>query len=73
MTDVVDSDELLRRMRRARACAAQEEQTWRARREELDGADPAAAREAEVRSLAYEAVVHVLDEVLTPGNRTRRS
>ncbi|MEU9560091.1 hypothetical protein [Streptomyces fumanus] len=72
MTDVVDSDELLRRMHRARACAAQEEQTWRARREELDAADPA-AREAEVRSLAYEAVVHVLDEVLTPGNRTRRS
>ena len=33
MTDVVDSDELLRRIRRARACAAQEERAWRARGE----------------------------------------
>lgn len=67
MTDVVDSDELLRRIHRARACALEEERTWRARREELRSTDPEAAREAAVRSVAYEAVLHVLDEVLTPG------
>ncbi|CAL9343740.1 hypothetical protein SUDANB58_00320 [Streptomyces sp. enrichment culture] len=70
MTDVVDSDELLRRMQRARACAAREERTWRARHDELRSADPEAAREAAVRTVAYEAVVRVLDEVLTPGRRT---
>ncbi|MFK0117742.1 hypothetical protein [Streptomyces sp. NPDC090994] len=72
MTDVVDSDELLRRMHRARACAAQEEQAWRTRRDELRPTDPEGAREAEVRSVAYEAVLRVLDEVLTPGRRTER-
>ncbi|WP_320772965.1 hypothetical protein [Streptomyces sp. CRN 30] len=69
MTDVVDSDELLRRMHRARACAAQEQHTWRTRRDELRPTDPEAAQEAAVRTVAYEAVLRVLDEVLTPGRR----
>ncbi|NEA98263.1 hypothetical protein [Streptomyces sp. SID13726] len=69
MTDVVDSDELLRRIRRARDCAAQEEQSWRARSAELRPADPDAAQDAVIRTLAYEAVVRVLDEVVRPGTR----
>ncbi|WP_053848048.1 hypothetical protein [Streptomyces sp. NRRL B-24085] len=69
MTDVVDSDELLRRIQRARACAAEEERSWRARSDELEGSDPQAARDAAVRTLAYEAVTRVLDEVLRPGSR----
>ncbi|MCD9877806.1 hypothetical protein [Streptomyces guryensis] len=67
MTDVVDSDELLRRIRRARACAQQEKRQWRERGEGLRANDPEAAREAAVRTLAYEAVLRVLDEILTPG------
>ncbi|MEV0642776.1 hypothetical protein AB0I77_49315 [Streptomyces sp. NPDC050619] len=67
MTDVVDSDELLRRMQRARACAEEERQTWRERHEDLRSADPDGARDAAVRNLAYEAVLRVLDEILTPG------
>ncbi|MER7378263.1 hypothetical protein [Streptomyces lanatus] len=67
MTDVVDSDELLRRMQRARTCARQEERTWRARSERLRSTDPEGAREAAVRTLAYESVLTVLDEILTPG------
>ncbi|MBX9397298.1 hypothetical protein K4749_27855 [Streptomyces sp. TRM72054] len=67
MTDVVDSDELLRRIQRGRACAEQEERSWRARSEALEPTDPAGAREAAVRRLAYEAVLRVLDEILTPG------
>ncbi|GGX33983.1 hypothetical protein [Streptomyces lomondensis] len=70
MTDVVDSDELLRRIQRARACAAEEERTWRSRSEELDATDPQGARDATVRRMSYEAVLTVLDEILTPGKRT---
>ena len=67
MTDVVDSDELLRRIQRARACAQQEKRRWRAQGEGLRADEPEAAREAAVRTLAYEAVLRVLDEILTPG------
>ena len=67
MTDVVDSDELLRRMQRARAYARREEQVWRNRSDELAPADPEGARDAAVRTLAYETVIRVLDEFLTPG------
>lgn len=67
MTDVVDSDELLRRIQRARACAVREERTWRTRSDELGAADPDGARDAAVRGLAYQAVLRVLDEILTPG------
>ncbi|MFF7313691.1 hypothetical protein [Streptomyces sp. NPDC008137] len=67
MTDVVDSDELLRRIRRARACAMREERSWHAKSEELSATDPKGARDATVRGISYEAVVTVLDEILTPG------
>lgn len=67
MTDVVDSDELLRRIQRARACAVQEARRWRDRRDTLGPVDPDTAREAAVRVMAYEAVLRVLDEILTPG------
>ena len=67
MIDVVDSDELLRRMQRARAYARREEQTWRTRSTELTSTDPEGARDAAVRTVAYETVIQVLDEVLTPG------
>ncbi|GAA3998816.1 hypothetical protein OG252_47730 [Streptomyces sp. NBC_01352] len=70
MTDVVDSDELLRRIQRARACAAEEERTWRTRSDDLRRADPDGARDAGVRTLAFEAVVTVLDEILTPGKHS---
>ncbi|MGX1515879.1 hypothetical protein RKD44_007167 [Streptomyces collinus] len=71
MTDVVDSDELLRRMHRARSRALEEGRHWRARSEELRSTDPEASREAAVRTVAYEAVLRVLDEVLTPGRSAR--
>ncbi|MER6981748.1 hypothetical protein [Streptomyces carpinensis] len=67
MTDVVDSDELLRRIQRARCCALQEKHRWRDRRDGLGPTDPDGAREAAVRVLSYEAVLRVLDEILTPG------
>ncbi|PPS67975.1 MULTISPECIES: hypothetical protein [Streptomyces] len=67
MTDVVDSGELLRRIQRARECAAQEERTWRTRSEELDATDPQGARDATVRQMSYEAVLRVLDEIVKPG------
>jgi hypothetical protein len=67
MTDVVDSDELLRRIQRARTCAMQEERTWRTRSEELGATDPKGARDATVRRMTYEAVLRVLDEIVTPG------
>lgn len=70
MTDVVDSDELMRRMQRARACAAREMRVWRERRDEPGSAGPEAAREAAVRTVAYETVLRVLDEILTPGRHS---
>jgi hypothetical protein len=73
MTDVVDSDELLRRIQRARACAREELRSWRTKSEDLTRTDPDAAREAHVRGLAYEAVLRVLDEIVTPGHRTEPS
>ncbi|MFF7446394.1 MULTISPECIES: hypothetical protein [unclassified Streptomyces] len=69
MADVVDSDELLRRMHRARACALEEERAWQSRSEALRSSDPAGSRDAAVRTLAYEAVLRVLDEILTPGRQ----
>ncbi|GAA1433104.1 hypothetical protein GCM10009601_55120 [Streptomyces thermospinosisporus] len=67
MTDVVDSDELLRRIQRARAFAAREEREWRARGEEAARTDPRAAGEAKTRRVAYEVVLEVLDEIVRPG------
>ncbi|WP_262060510.1 hypothetical protein [Streptomyces sp. STR69] len=54
MSDVVDSDELLRRIQQARAFAAQQARTW------SEQGDP-------VREVAYEAVLRVLDEIVAPG------
>jgi hypothetical protein len=67
MSDVVDSDELLRRIQRARACAQEEVRAWRARGADIAGADADAARDARMRGIAYEAVLRVLDEIVTPG------
>ncbi|MER5584382.1 hypothetical protein [Streptomyces asoensis] len=78
MTDVVDSDELLRRIRRARDCAHEELLALRARGTDSSPGgvtpsgtgvddDPGAVPEARVRGIAYEAVLRVLDEILTPG------
>lgn len=67
MSDVVDSGELLRRIQRARACAEEEERAWRTRREDLRMTDPDGAREAAVRTVVYESLLRVLDEILTPG------
>ncbi|GHF56099.1 hypothetical protein GCM10018787_00140 [Streptomyces thermodiastaticus] len=67
MTDVVDSDELLRRIQRARAGAREEERRWRDLRDGFVPADPETVREAAGRVLAYEVVGQVLDEILTPG------
>ncbi|MEU6376085.1 hypothetical protein [Streptomyces sp. NPDC046909] len=73
MTDVVDSDELMRRMQRARACALEEERAWRSRSDALRSDDPEGSREAAVRTLTYEAVLRVLDEILTPGKQPGRA
>ncbi|MFF8594047.1 3-deoxy-D-manno-octulosonic acid transferase [Streptomyces sp. NPDC015220] len=67
MTEVVDSDELLRRIQRARGCAEEEVRRWRSRRDDPGTDDADAAREAAGRVVAYEAVLRVLDEILTPG------
>ncbi|GHE38745.1 hypothetical protein GCM10018785_05360 [Streptomyces longispororuber] len=65
MADVVDADELLRRIQAARDWAAREEQ-------QLDAAARAAADETDglgltIRSAAFEAVRLVLDEIIQPG------
>ncbi|MBK3573390.1 hypothetical protein JHN63_06050 [Streptomyces sp. MBT65] len=59
MTDVVDSGELLRRIQRARAFAAQEAHTW------SEQGDP-------VREVAYEVVLRVLDEIVAPGRHAQK-
>ncbi|MER6675192.1 hypothetical protein [Streptomyces sp. NPDC000983] len=69
MTDVVDSGELLRRIQRARDGARREEQAWRARSVDLRASDPEGARDAAARTIAFETVLQVLDEILTPGRR----
>ncbi|MDQ0681630.1 hypothetical protein QFZ56_000593 [Streptomyces achromogenes] len=67
MMDVVDSDELLRRIQRARTCAQEEVRAWRARGADLADADADGAGDARTRGIAYEAVLRVLDEIVTPG------
>ncbi|MEU9479291.1 hypothetical protein [Streptomyces sp. NPDC048191] len=69
MTDVVDADELLRRMQRGRECAAEEERAWRERARSLVETDPEGAREAAARAGAFEAVLRVLEEIVCPGKR----
>ncbi|MEU3339160.1 hypothetical protein ACWCQ1_02550 [Streptomyces sp. NPDC002144] len=72
MSDVVDSDELLRRLQRARACAQEEAQSWRERADGLGAGEPDPASEAVVRTLAYETVIRVLDEIVTPGTHSEQ-
>jgi hypothetical protein len=74
MTDVVDSDELLRRIQRARAFAAQEARAGRARggTGEPETGAGTAAPDAAVRTVAYEVVLQVLDEILRPGSHTEQ-
>ncbi|MET9449886.1 hypothetical protein [Streptomyces cinerochromogenes] len=67
MTDVVDADELLRRIRRGREHAAEEERAWRERARSLTATDPEGAREAADRARAFEAVLRVLEEIVRPG------
>ncbi|MER6566029.1 hypothetical protein ABT288_07495 [Streptomyces sp. NPDC001093] len=67
MTDVVDADELLRRIQRGREHAAEEEQAWRERAQSLTATDPEGAREATARAWAFEAVTRVLGEIVCPG------
>ncbi len=67
MTDVVDSDELLRRIRRARDWAGQEERAWRTKSRDLKGHDPDEAVRAETFGTAFEAVRKVLDQIVSPG------
>ncbi|MEU0050596.1 hypothetical protein [Streptomyces sp. NPDC006309] len=73
MTDVVDADELLRRIRRGRDCAAEEERSWRGRAQGLTATDPEGAREAAVRAETYAAVQRVLDEIVNPGGDPART
>ncbi|MGV9427836.1 hypothetical protein ACWDO7_26540 [Streptomyces sp. NPDC003656] len=67
MTDVVDADELLRRIRRSRDVAAEEERIWRERAQSLTATDPDQAREASERARTYEVVGSVLTEIIAPG------
>ncbi|GAA2252940.1 hypothetical protein GCM10010145_20860 [Streptomyces ruber] len=70
MSDVVDSDELLRRIQRARDWAEREERRWKARPGTPvhdDGGADGPAPGAEALSFAYEAVRKVLDEIVRPG------
>jgi hypothetical protein len=67
MTDVVDADELLRRIQRGRDRAAGEARSWRERAQSLTATDPDGAREASVRASAYEAVLDALQEIAAPG------
>ncbi|MEU9400069.1 hypothetical protein [Streptomyces sp. SID4985] len=67
MSDVVDADELLRRIRRGRDVAAEEERVWRERAQSLTATDPDRAREAAERARTYEVVGTVLTEIITPG------
>ncbi|MCX5243062.1 hypothetical protein [Streptomyces prunicolor] len=59
MSEVVDSDELLRRIQRARAFAAQEVHTW-------------SQQGDAVREVAYEVVLRVLDEIVAPGRHATK-
>ncbi|MBC9716006.1 hypothetical protein H9Y04_26035 [Streptomyces sp. TRM66268-LWL] len=67
MTDIVDSDELLRRILRARDWAARQEHGWRARTADLERADPDEEFAAQVYGCAFQAVRSVLDEIIEPG------
>lgn len=68
MTDVVDADELLRRIQRARDWAQQEERHWKTQSDHQETEDPNEALAAEIHASAYEAVRKALEEIIEPGN-----
>ncbi|BDH05646.1 hypothetical protein [Streptomyces seoulensis] len=68
MSDVVDADELLRRIRRGRDLATEEERVWLERAQSLTATDPERAREATERALTYQVVAGVLAEIVAPGS-----
>jgi hypothetical protein len=68
MSDVVDSDELLRRIQRARDWAAQEERHWKTRSGQSGATEADGSREADILATVYEAVRKAFDEVVTPGS-----
>ncbi|MEU4112408.1 hypothetical protein ACGFYT_14135 [Streptomyces sp. NPDC048208] len=68
MSDVVDADELLRRIRRGRDLATEEERAWLERAQSLTATDPDRAREATERALTYQVVAGVLAEIVAPGS-----
>ncbi|MFH8342206.1 hypothetical protein [Streptomyces sp. AM6-12] len=67
MSDVVDADELLRRIQRGRDRAAEERRRWTERAQSLTATEPDRARDAVATARAYEAVLRVLDEIVRPG------
>ncbi|MEU3413259.1 hypothetical protein ABZ760_18670 [Streptomyces sp. NPDC006658] len=73
MKDVVDADELLRRIRRGREHAQEQEETWRERARSLAATDPEGAAEAADRARAFEAVLRVLEEIVDPGKARARA
>ncbi|GAB2827551.1 hypothetical protein ACWGJ2_32420 [Streptomyces sp. NPDC054796] len=68
MTDIVDGQELLERIRRARDWAAKEEAKFKEVGEEVGSTEDLAFA---VNYVAYGAVREVLDEVLQPGVHDR--
>ncbi|MEU9981069.1 hypothetical protein [Streptomyces sp. NPDC050856] len=71
MAEVVDADELLRRIRVARDWAADEEQRCADRaRAGADGAPDGAPSSDEVSAAAYRAVRVVLDKLIDPSGHS---
>ncbi|GAA3624659.1 hypothetical protein ACLIYM_12790 [Streptomyces fenghuangensis] len=68
MTDVVDADELLRRIRVARDWAAEREAEAGSLPGTGEGADPTAAG---VDRVVFSVVREVLDEIINPGTHSR--
>ncbi|WP_031510034.1 hypothetical protein [Streptomyces megasporus] len=64
MTDVVDADELLRRIRVARDRAAEREAEFGERAETGSGTE---ATTAGINRVAFAAVREALDEIINPG------
>ncbi|OON71700.1 hypothetical protein [Streptomyces tsukubensis] len=68
MADVVDADELLRRIRAARDWAAEQEVRHLSLKNDAEFATGDERAAASVSRAAYEAVRRALDEVISPGS-----
>ncbi|WP_307710169.1 hypothetical protein [Streptomyces sp. V1I6] len=68
MTDAVDADELLRRIRAARDWALKEEQALDERAKEVELSEQL---DFTFQSRTYHAVRVVLDEIIEPGKHAR--